>query len=72
MTSKRQAQILAYISEYTASQGYSPTVREMMEATGLSSTSAVHYHLQNAWLEGSLTYLPGRSRTWKVTPTKAK
>jgi len=65
---KRRDQILAYIEEYTHTEGYSPTVREMMAATGLSSTSAVYHHLQNAIEDGSVSYLRGRARTWRVTP----
>lgn len=65
---KRRQAIIDYIADYSLSMGYSPTVREMMAATGLSSTSAVYYHLQAAMRDGTVTSVPGLSRTWQVTP----
>ena len=42
---QRGDRILEFIRERIASQGYPPTVREIAEAVGLASTSAVHHHL---------------------------
>jgi repressor LexA len=42
----RRRQILAFIAEATAEQGYPPTVREIGRAVGLSSSSSVHFHLK--------------------------
>ncbi|MEN6357502.1 MAG: transcriptional repressor LexA [Armatimonadota bacterium] len=42
----RQRQILDYIVRHTEEQGYPPTVREIGEAVGLSSSSTVHAHLK--------------------------
>jgi repressor LexA len=64
----RRGRILSFIHRYSMENGYSPTVREMAEASGLASTSTVHFHLQEAVRDGELRYLPGRSRTWMVTP----
>ncbi len=44
--SEKQRQILAFIREYTAQQGYPPSVREIGAAVGLSSPSSVHAHLK--------------------------
>lgn len=44
-TDTRQGQILAFIRDYTAVHGYSPTVREIGSAVGMSSTSSVQAHL---------------------------
>ncbi len=44
--SHRQRQILQYIVQHTETQGYPPTVREIGEAVGLSSSSTVHAHLR--------------------------
>jgi len=65
---QRRDAILYFIEEYSMRHGYSPTIREMADATGLASTAAVHHHLQAAVEEGTLTYQRGRMRTWKVTP----
>lgn len=41
----RQKQILAYIKDTLRIKGYPPSVREIGEAVGLSSSSTVHGHL---------------------------
>ena len=43
--SDKQQQILDYIKEEILKKGYPPTVREICEKVGLSSTSSVHSHL---------------------------
>lgn len=43
-SSKRQ-EILEFLRDFTADNGYPPTVREIMKAVGLKSTASVHYHL---------------------------
>ncbi len=45
MLSSRQKQILNYIKETLRAKGYPPSVREIGEAVGLSSSSTVHSHL---------------------------
>jgi repressor LexA len=42
----RREQILQYIATATAEHGYPPTVREIGEAVGMSSSSSVHFHLR--------------------------
>jgi SOS-response transcriptional repressor LexA len=45
--------LLAFIIAYKrAHDGNSPTYREMMAATGLSTTSSVAYHLEKLEAEG--------------------
>lgn len=43
--SAKQQQILEYITEATMRQGYPPSVREIGDHVGLSSSSSVHAHL---------------------------
>lgn len=44
--SKRQQQILDFIRDTLRSKGYPPSVREIGQAVGLSSSSTVHSHLE--------------------------
>ena len=44
--SPRQRQILAFIREFQRAHGYPPTVREIGQAVGISSTSVVDYNLK--------------------------
>jgi len=59
---QRAEKILAYIRETVAERGYPPSVREIAEAVGLASTSAVHHHLTKLEREGRLTKEATRSR----------
>lgn len=42
---KRQRKILAFIGKKLDNQGYPPTIREIGNAVGITSTSVVNYHL---------------------------
>jgi len=49
-----QEKILSYIQSSIETQGYAPSVREIGEAVGLSSTSTVHGHLRRLEKKGLL------------------
>ncbi|MEK7861300.1 MAG: transcriptional repressor LexA [Chloroflexota bacterium] len=59
---QRAERILEYIRETVADHGYPPTVREIAEAVGLASTSAVHHHLTKLEKDGRLQKQATRSR----------
>ena len=50
----RQAEILAYITEYSEARGYAPTLQEIGEKFGLSSVATVHKHISNLVEKGYL------------------
>ena len=43
---KRRQRLLEYIEAYCDREGHAPTIREMAEGAGISSTSVVNYHLK--------------------------
>jgi len=43
---KRQRQIVDFIAQYIQKNGYSPTLKEIAEALGVSSLATIHEHLQ--------------------------
>ena len=51
---ERKVRILDFIAATLRARGYPPSVREIMQAVGLASTSAVHHHLQMLVREGYL------------------
>ncbi len=59
----RQARILDYIRHVTRSRNYPPSVREIGEAVGLSSSSTVHNHLNQLERRGLIRRDPSKSRT---------
>lgn len=62
-------EILLYIYETVEARGYPPTVREIGEAMGLSSTSTVHGHLTNLEHLGFIEKDPSKPRAIGVTTT---
>ncbi|MDR2196417.1 MAG: transcriptional repressor LexA [Coriobacteriales bacterium] len=50
--SGRQQAILDFLAEFTAHNGYPPSVRQIGEAVGLSSSSTVHSHLNSLEAKG--------------------
>jgi repressor LexA len=60
--SDRQEKILEYIEQYVEEHGYPPSMREIGEAVGISSTSVTDYNLNVLEREGYLRRDPERSR----------
>jgi repressor LexA len=50
----RQAEILAYITQYTDERGYAPTLQEIGSRFGLSSVATVHKHVAHLVAKGYL------------------
>jgi repressor LexA len=59
---ERQRRILQAISEFTAERGYPPSVREIGERVGLSSSSTIHAHLKALEKRGLISRDPTKPR----------
>lgn len=66
LTEKRR-QILEFIADQIRSRGYPPSVREIGEAVGLTSSSTVHTHLQVLQRQGYLRRDPTKPRAIAVS-----
>ena len=55
---KKQTLILDFINEFTATNNYSPSYREIMSGLGLTSVSAVAEHIDNLVAKGALRKIP--------------
>jgi repressor LexA len=64
--SDRQQHILDFLKEFTARNGYPPSVREIGEAVGLSSSSTVHSHLNALENKGYIRRDPSSARALTV------
>ncbi len=62
----RQRGILEFIERQMAERGYPPSVREIGEAVGLTSTSTVHAHLRSLQRMGYLRRDPTKPRAIQV------
>lgn len=65
LTGKRR-EILDFISEQLRTRGYPPSVREIGEAVGLTSSSTVHNHLATLQRQGYLRRDPTKPRAIEV------
>ncbi len=61
-TTDKQQRILAVIREFTTERGYPPSVREIGERVGLSSSSTVQSHLKTLERHGLLKRDPTKPR----------
>lgn len=61
-TTERQRRILEVIHEFTAERGYPPSVREIGERVGLSSSSTIHAHLKTLEKHGLISRDPTKPR----------
>jgi repressor LexA len=61
-TTPRQQRILGFIASTVRERGYPPTVREIGEAVGLTSSSSVHAQLANLEKKGLLRKDPTKPR----------
>jgi repressor LexA len=67
----RQSRILDYIRQVTRVRSYPPSVREIGEAVGLSSSSTVHNHLNQLERRGLIRRDPSKSRTVQLVEEAA-
>jgi repressor LexA len=65
--SGKRRQILEFIERQVRERGYPPSVREIGEAVGLTSSSTVHTHLQILQRQGFLRRDPTKPRAIEVS-----
>ncbi len=63
---RRQNDILTFVRRYTESHGYPPSVREIGQAMGLTSSSTVHSHLAALERKGYLRRDPSKPRALEI------
>jgi repressor LexA len=68
---ERKQKIIEMIAATIRARGFPPSVREIAKAVGLSSTSAVHHHLQILEKEGLLERGAAEARAIRLTPLAA-
>ncbi|MFH1822431.1 MAG: transcriptional repressor LexA [Patescibacteria group bacterium] len=67
---KRQRQILDFITEFMKEKGYAPSLREIGENFRLSSPATIHAHLENLKKKGFLKTSYNEARSIELVPTK--
>lgn len=64
--SNKQQMILDFLKKEIKQNGYPPTVREICDAVGLSSTSTVHAHLETLERKGYIRRSPTKNRSTEI------
>ncbi|CAN5170166.1 transcriptional repressor LexA [soil metagenome] len=68
---KRQAEILKYVSEHIEDQGYAPSYREICSHFGLSSTATVAEHIETLKMKGYLHQEENLARSIQIAANPA-
>lgn len=66
-----QQEIYRFILTYSQEHAYPPSVREICEAVGLSSTATVHVHLKNLERNGLIMRDPSKQRSIQIVEPDA-
>jgi len=64
--------LLAYVQGHVLGHGYPPTIREIRDVSGFSSTNTVQYHLDRLIEMGLLMKVRGKVRTLSITDEAKK
>jgi repressor LexA len=67
---KRQKEILDYLTDFIAQHGYAPSLEEIGKRFSLSSLATVHKHLTNLQEKGFIRRAWNRSRSVELVPTR--
>lgn len=67
MQGKKTNEVYEMIKQHIQDKGYAPTVREITDAVGLSSTSVVHFHLRKLRAMGLIRSAEGLARAITLT-----
>ncbi|OGF27511.1 repressor LexA [Candidatus Falkowbacteria bacterium RIFOXYB2_FULL_47_14] len=65
---KRQRQIMDFITEFTAENGFAPSLREIGERFDLNSPATVHVHIENLKKRGMLRSGYNEPRSIEIVP----
>jgi repressor LexA len=69
---RRQKEVLDFISSFVQRNGYSPSFEEIAHGLNLRSLATVHKHITNLQNKGLLQRAHNRSRSIDVLPPRAK
>jgi repressor LexA len=69
---RRQREILDYLTEYIEHRGYAPSFEEIAERFKFQSLATVHEHLTNLERKGYIRRTPNESRAIEIVPPRGQ
>ena len=67
---KKQREILSYLTEYQDANGYAPSFEEIAEQFNYNSLATVHEHLSNLQRKGYIRRSYNESRSIEILPSE--
>jgi repressor LexA len=69
---RRQREILDYLTDYIGQRGYAPSFEEIAERFQFQSLATVHEHLTNLERKGYIRRTPNESRAIEIVPPRGQ
>ena len=69
---RRQREILEYLTDYIGQRGYAPSFEEIAERFQFQSLATVHEHLTNLERKGYIRRTPNESRAIEIVPPRGQ
>ena len=69
---RRQREILTYVTDHIQAKGYAPSFEEIAEQFSFQSLATVHEHLTNLERKGYIRRTPNESRAIEIVPPKGQ
>lgn len=69
---RRQREILTYLTEYIEAKGYAPSFEEIAQRFDFQSLATVHEHLTNLERKGYIRRTPNESRAIEIVPPRGQ
>jgi len=67
---KKQKEVIDFISSYEQDFGYAPSLNEIKDALGISTVSTIHEHISNLIAKGFLKRVKGSARSLELLKAK--
>ena len=68
----KERQVLEFIMQYVARNGYAPTLIEIAQGLGLNAASTIHEHVQRLITKGYLKKTPGSERGIEIVSGRVR
>lgn len=67
---EKRDMVIKFLAEYISDKGYSPTMQEICDSTGIKSKATVSYYLNWLKADGIIDFVPNTTRTITLTGGK--
>ena len=69
MITKKQKEVLDFVTQYSRDKGYAPSLEEIRKHFGLASVSTAHHYIEKLRMGEYLRTIPNQPRSMILSPT---